>query len=73
MKQGPVYEMIRDTSQGASLVLMGMPPPEDGESLASYSGRYERLMKHTEDMPPTAFVLTAQDIDFLRIFSTQEP
>lgn len=73
VRSGSVYPQIREASRGASLVLMGMPPPAPDESLDSYSVRYQLLMKQTEDMPPTAFVLTAQEIDFLRIFSPGGP
>ena len=43
---------------------MGMlvPPPEMSD--ADYSAYYARLIRQTFDMPPTAFVMAAENVDF---------
>jgi hypothetical protein len=66
------YEIIRASSQGASLVLMGMPPPQEGESLESDRDRYRKLLESTAGLPPSALVLAAQDIEFHRIFAADQ-
>lgn len=72
MKDRPnVFEMIRYASAGADLIFLGMPPPVPDESLESYANRYKLLLQSTEGLPPTAFVLANQDIEFDRLFQEQ--
>lgn len=64
------YEIIRASSQGADLVLMGMPAPRDGDSVEQDRDRYRVLIESTDGMPPRALVLSAEDIAFHKIFTT---
>lgn len=62
------FEIIQEKSEGADLVFLGMKSPEAEESLESYKIYYEGLIKKTENMPQTAFILAAEKIDFKEIF-----
>ena len=61
------YDTIRKESENAGLVFMGMRPPQDDETTWEYSRYYETLLNSTVDMPPLAFVLAAEPIEFQRI------
>jgi len=65
---GDVFDSIRTHSRGADLVLLGMRPPAEEETLEAYKAYYEGIEKQTRDLPPTAFVLAAESIDFFGIF-----
>jgi hypothetical protein len=66
--QPNVFDMIRRASTGADLVFLGMPEPIAEESLEAYANRYKLLLQSTEGLPPSAFVLANQDIEFHRLF-----
>jgi len=66
-----VFEMMRDTSSETDLVLMGIRPPGESEDLESYTSSYRRLLIHTEDLPPSALVLAAQEIEFFRLVDSE--
>ncbi|MEW5800541.1 MAG: Na-K-Cl cotransporter [bacterium] len=59
---------IRRFTQDADLVFLGMRPPAYQESPEEYASYYEGLMKRTENFPPTAIVLAAEEIKFSDIF-----
>jgi amino acid transporter len=61
------YDIIRESSDRASLVLMGMRPPGENETQEEYSRYYGNLMEATKAMPPCAFVLAAEDIEFRQV------
>jgi len=61
------YDIIRQSSAEAGLVFMGMRPPGEEESIEEYSGYYGNLMETTTEMPPLAFVLAAEDIEFREV------
>jgi amino acid transporter len=61
------FDIIRQSSAEAGLVFMGMRPPGKEESIEEYSGYYGNLMKTTTEMPPLAFVLAAEDIEFREV------
>jgi solute carrier family 12 sodium/potassium/chloride transporter 2 len=62
-----VYDIIRQGSSDAGLVFMGMRPPGDEELDEAYAGYYGTLMEATEEMPPLAFVLAAEAIEFRQV------
>jgi len=67
-QSGDAFETIRTASRDAGLVFLGMRAPEPDESPEDY-GRYcQELIAHTEDLPPTAMVMAAEDVEFDRIF-----
>ena len=60
--QGRSFEsVLRESSQGADLVLMGMRKPDETENYASY---YWRLVERAEGLPTTAFILAAEELEF---------
>jgi amino acid transporter len=54
-----VYEIIREESQGADVVFMGMREPGDG-----FDPYFEGLREKTVGLPTTVFVLAAEEIAF---------
>jgi amino acid transporter len=69
-----VYDIIRTSSEGADLVFLGLRPPGEEEPAVEYSAYYERLLVETRDLPPTALLMAAEQVDFWRIFdSDAEP
>ncbi len=63
-----VSTTIRDFSEGADLVFLGMRPPGPDEPVGEYAAYYEELIKSTEGFPPSALVLASEDIKFSKIF-----
>jgi len=61
------YDIIRKSSADAGLVFMGMRPPGEEESVEEYSRYYGNLMDTTQGMPPLAFVLAAEEIEFRQV------
>ncbi len=60
-------EIFKKQSQGADLIMLGMATPE--KDFTSY---YENMLKLTEDMPTTAFVLAGQEISFGEVLIPQD-
>jgi amino acid transporter len=58
-RERPFWEILRQESSDASLVMLGLAEP--GEGFREY---YEMLSERTTGLPPTVFVLAAQEIDF---------
>ncbi|MDP7040429.1 MAG: Na-K-Cl cotransporter [Myxococcota bacterium] len=68
MREGrSVFDCIRAASQGADLVFLGMKAPELDESAEDYATYYEALMHNTRELPPTAIVLAATDLDYRKL------
>jgi hypothetical protein len=63
-----VYDIIRASSQGADFVFLGIRMPGDEESAEEYSEYYRRLLEETRDLPPTALLMAAEQIEFWRMF-----
>jgi len=61
------FDMIRQSSADAGLVFMGMRPPGDEESMEDYGHYYGNLIESTRGMPPLAFVLAAEPVQFQQI------
>jgi hypothetical protein len=62
------YDIIRHTSENAGLVFMGMRRPGVEESADDYARYYENLTK----MPPLAFVLAAEAIEFRQVIGISD-
>ena len=65
-----IFDIIRDSSRDAGIVFLGLRCPEKEESPEEYSSYYQQLLADIHDMPVTALVLSAEDIDFQRIFKS---
>ncbi len=73
IKQLPsFYDIIRQSSANAGLVFMGMRPPQDEEPTEEYARYYGSLMAATTEMPPLAFVLAAEEIEFRKVIGMTE-
>lgn len=67
---GDIFELMKRASSGANLVLIGLKKPSAKETQASYAKYYEELLKKTEGLPPTTFVLASENVDFDQLFSS---
>jgi amino acid transporter len=65
--QPSFYDIIRNSSSNAGLVFMGMRPPKPDETYEEYGQYYGGLMEATKNMPPLAFVLAAEKIEFRQV------
>lgn len=63
-----IFDIMRERSAEASIVFLGMRPPNPGESIVEYSKYYAALIRQTERFPLTVLILTAEKIDFDAIF-----
>ena len=63
-----VFSDIRESSRDADLVFLGMRPPAAEEKVSAYRVYYSSLISRTDGLPPTAFVLAAENVDFFSIF-----
>ncbi|MFH1829595.1 MAG: amino acid permease [Pseudomonadota bacterium] len=64
----PLPTTIKQASQDADIVFIGMRPPDQEETPEEYVNYYSELMVRTADFPPLAIVLAAEDIKFQDIF-----
>jgi amino acid transporter len=64
-----IFDVIRSASRDAELVFLAMRRPEPGEDAEAYSRHYEELLRETESLPATAFIMAAENLDFTRIFA----
>lgn len=62
-----LFDLIRYSSQDAALVFLGIRAPGARESMKEYCRYYEGLLDATGNMPPTALVLAAENIEFKRV------
>lgn len=67
------FDIIRQSSAGAGLVFMGMRPPGGDEPVEEYSRYYGTLMETTRDMPPVAFILASEAIEFRKVIGISQP
>lgn len=66
------YDIIRQSSTNAGLVFMGMRPPREDESVEEYGRYYGNLMEATREMPPLAFILAAEAIEFRQVIGISD-
>jgi predicted NAD/FAD-binding protein len=59
-------EIVHDTSADADIVFLGMATPEEEDDYVSY---YTRLHERTAGLPPTVFVLAAEEISFRKVLA----
>ena len=64
-----IFSDISKNSEGADLLFLGVRAPQEDENAEQYSKYYEALLQKTKDLPPTAFVLAAEEMDFYSIFN----
>lgn len=67
-----VFELIRESSREAGLVFMGMRPPGPEETIEEYGSYYGSLLKTARGMPPVAFVLASEQIEFRKVIGISQ-
>ena len=65
---GPAFATIRRESAGASLVLLGLRPPAEGESDADYGAYLRACRQGLSALPCVVFGLAAEGLDFRDVF-----
>jgi amino acid transporter len=70
--QSSFYDIIRQVSANAGLVFMGMRPPKKDETDDEYGSYYGTLMEASSQMPPLAFVLAAENIEFRKVIGISQ-
>ncbi|MBT3182026.1 MAG: amino acid permease [Deltaproteobacteria bacterium] len=68
-KLSPIPTTIKEASMDADLTIIGMKPPDEGESDEDYATYYKKLMQQTEGFPSLAILLAAENIKFQDIFA----
>jgi hypothetical protein len=67
LQQGRSFdEIVHDTSADADIVFLGMATPDEQDDYVSY---YTGLHERTAGLPPTVFVLAAEDISFREVLA----
>jgi amino acid transporter len=67
LQQGRSFdEIVHDTSADADIVFLGMATPDEQNDYVSY---YTGLHERTAGLPPTVFVLAAEDISFREVLA----
>ncbi|MEI8301072.1 MAG: amino acid permease [Chlamydiota bacterium] len=67
-KEGDILtDTIKQHSNLANLVFLGLRPPEAEESTEHYAEYYITLLKKTEGFPTVAYVLASEDLEFSQI------
>jgi hypothetical protein len=64
----PFFDILRESSQDADLVFMGIARPKPGE----FEPYYAELREKTEGLPSTIFVLAAEEIAFREVLLRYE-
>lgn len=67
-----VDAVIRESSRGADLVFLGLRSPGEAETAEEYAKYYGRILESTHDLPPTALLMATEQVDFNRIFRSDE-
>ena len=63
------FDTIKKCSNGADFVFIGLQPPASEETKEEYSQYLKDIMQKTQGMPPVAYVLSSEAVDFQKIFS----
>ena len=73
LKNDRLYrDIIRDESADAGLVFLGMRSPGADESVEDYAAYYAQLIEASRDMPPVAFILAAESIEFRQVIGLSD-
>ena len=65
-----LFETIESHSRNADFVFIGLRPPDPEETPEAYTGYLKDIMDKTRDIQLMAYVLSSEDIEFKRIFSS---
>jgi amino acid transporter len=65
-----IFGLINTHSRDADFVFIGLRPPAENETAEEYSRYYKNIIQKTKNIPIVAYVLSSEDIDFKKIFTT---
>jgi amino acid transporter len=65
-----VFVTLRDSSEDADLVFLGIRPPGHDETEIQYSRYYAELLEKTKDFPMIVKTLAAENVNFQQIFKS---
>jgi solute carrier family 12 sodium/potassium/chloride transporter 2 len=65
-----IFHIIKEHSSTADFVFLGLRPPASEETNEEYSQYLKDIMQKTQGMPPVAYVLSSEAVDFQKIFSS---
>jgi hypothetical protein len=65
-----IFHIIKEHSSTADFVFLGLRPPAPEETIDEYSLYFRDIIQKTRVIPPMAYVLSSEDVDFQRIFSS---
>jgi amino acid transporter len=65
-----IFETIKEHSQSADFVFLGLRPPSPDETNEKYGLYFKDIIRRTHGMPPVAYVLSSEAVDFQKIFSS---
>jgi amino acid transporter len=65
-----IFDVIKQNSRNTDIAFLGLRPPSNEETTEEYSQYLRNIFEKTREMPPTAYVLSSEAIEFQRIFST---
>lgn len=63
------WDIMSNVSANAALVLMGMNPPQENESLDAFKKYYCNMVDCSQKIPNVIFVICSEDLDFNHIFN----
>ena len=66
---GDPFAAIARTSHDSSVVLLGLRPPRDGETRASYADYFDAVFSRTDELPQAVFASTARHVPFKSLFN----
>ncbi len=67
-----VDAVILESSRGADLVFLGLRTPGEAETAEEYAEYYSKILESTRGLPPTALLMATEQVDFNRIFRSDE-
>ncbi len=70
IKASGIFETIESHSRNADFVFIGLRPPDPEETPEAYTEYLKDIMDKTRDIPFMAYVMSSEDIEFKRIFSS---
>lgn len=67
-----VFDTIAMNSRDADFVFIGLRPPDVQETAETYGGYIRDIMQRTQKIPLAAYVLSSEDMEFRKLFSSLE-
>ncbi len=65
-----IFHIIKEHSSTADFVFLGLRPPAPEETIDEYGLYFRDFIQKTRGIPPMAYVLSSEDVEFQRIFSS---